>query len=115
MAKKRVHEIAKERGITSKEALEVLRKAGLDGKVAASSVEEEEATRAFGNGAGASAPAATAGKAETAKDAKSAAAARAGGEAAAQAEKGAAAGAESGAAAQAEGGGATPGGGQTAE
>jgi translation initiation factor IF-2 len=57
MAKKRVHEIAKERGITSKEALEVLRSAGLDVKVAASSVEEEEAARAFGNGAGASAPA----------------------------------------------------------
>ncbi|MEA2331200.1 MAG: translation initiation factor [Thermoleophilaceae bacterium] len=57
MAKKRVHEIAKERGITSKEALEVLRKAGLDVKVAASSVEEEEAARAFGNGAGAQAPA----------------------------------------------------------
>jgi translation initiation factor IF-2 len=57
MAKKRVHEIAKERGITSKEALEVLRGAGLDVKVAASSVEEEEAARAFGNGAGASAPA----------------------------------------------------------
>jgi translation initiation factor IF-2 len=57
MAKKRVHEIAKERGITSKEALEVLRAAGLEVKVAASSVEEEEAARAFGNGAGASAPA----------------------------------------------------------
>ena len=51
MAKKRVHEIAKERGITSKEALEVLRKAGLEVKVAASSVEEEDAARAFGNGA----------------------------------------------------------------
>jgi translation initiation factor IF-2 len=51
MAKKRVHEIAKERGITSKEALEVLRNAGLNVKVAASSVEEEEAARAFGNGA----------------------------------------------------------------
>ncbi len=59
MAKKRVHEIAKERGITSKEALEVLRNAGLNVKVAASSVEEAEAARAFGNGAGASAPAAT--------------------------------------------------------
>jgi translation initiation factor IF-2 len=58
MAKKRVHEIAKERGITSKEALEVLRRAGLEVKVAASSVEEEEAARAFGNGAGATAPAA---------------------------------------------------------
>ena len=53
MAKKRVHEIAKERGITSKEALEVLRSAGLDVKVAASSVEEDEAARAFGNGAAA--------------------------------------------------------------
>jgi translation initiation factor IF-2 len=53
MAKKRVHEIAKERGITSKEALEVLRSAGLEVKVAASSVEEEDAARAFGNGAAA--------------------------------------------------------------
>jgi translation initiation factor IF-2 len=68
MARKRVHEIAKERGITSKEALEVLRKAGLDVKVAASSVEEEEAARAFGNGAAASAPAETpAGDAKPAK------------------------------------------------
>ncbi|HYJ21499.1 MAG TPA: translation initiation factor IF-2 N-terminal domain-containing protein, partial [Solirubrobacterales bacterium] len=58
MAKKRVHEIAKERGITSKEALEVLRAAGLEVKVAASSVEEADAARAFGNGAVASAPAA---------------------------------------------------------
>jgi translation initiation factor IF-2 len=77
MAKKRVHEIAKERGITSKEALAVLRQAGLNVKVAASSVEEEEAARAFGNGAGASAPAATAAKTETAKDAKGAAASKA--------------------------------------
>jgi translation initiation factor IF-2 len=67
MAKKRVHEIAKERGITSKEALEVLRTAGLDVKVAASSVEEEEAARAFGNGAGASAPAPVAEDAAPAK------------------------------------------------
>jgi translation initiation factor IF-2 len=66
MAKKRVHEIAKERGITSKEALEVLRNAGLDVKVAASSVEEEEAARAFGNGAGATSPAAPASEPETA-------------------------------------------------
>ena len=57
MAKKRVHEIAKERGITSKEALEVLRNAGLQVKVAASSVEEADAARAFENGAAASAPA----------------------------------------------------------
>jgi translation initiation factor IF-2 len=122
MAKKRVHEIAKERGITSKEALEVLRKAGLDVKVAASSVEEEEAARAFGNGAGASAPAATDAKAQTAKDAKSGAAAKAQSGVAAQADTEAAAQAEGGAA-QAEGGtaagsGAAPSGdagGQTAE
>ncbi len=78
MAKKRVHEIAKERGITSKEALEVLRSAGLDVKVAASSVEEAEAARAFGNGAGATAPAETAPapkkKAEKAEKTKPAAA-----------------------------------------
>jgi translation initiation factor IF-2 len=69
MAKKRVHEIAKQRGITSKEALEVLRKAGLDVKVAASSVEEEEAAKAFGNGAGAAAPAKAAPKKPSAKKA----------------------------------------------
>jgi translation initiation factor IF-2 len=68
VAKKRVHEIAKERGITSKEALEVLRSAGLNVKVAASSVEEEEAAKAFGNGAGA--PAKAAPKAAKAKDTK---------------------------------------------
>src|SRR5215204_763760 len=50
MAKKRVHEIAKERGITSKEALEILQKAGLGVTAAASSVEEAEAAKAFGNG-----------------------------------------------------------------
>jgi translation initiation factor IF-2 len=51
MAKKRVHEIAKERGITSKEALAVLQQAGLEVTAPASSVEEAEAARAFGNGA----------------------------------------------------------------
>ncbi len=55
MAKKRVHEIAKERGITSKDALAVLQKAGLGVTAPASSVEEAEAARAFGNGAGAEA------------------------------------------------------------
>ena len=75
MAKKRVHEIAKERGITSKEALEVLRKAGLEVKVAASSVEEADAARAFDNGASASAPASEPtqdGPAQTAEAAKAA-------------------------------------------
>src|ERR671937_469980 len=51
MAKKRVHEIAKERGISSKEVLAVLQKAGLDVKAAASSVDESDVQRAFSNGA----------------------------------------------------------------
>ena len=51
MAKKRVHEIAKERGITSKEALEILQKAGLGVTAPASSVDEADAAKAFGNGA----------------------------------------------------------------
>src|SRR5919198_2115363 len=51
MAKKRVHEIAKERGIPSKEVLAVLQKAGLDVKAAASSVDESDVERAFSNGA----------------------------------------------------------------
>src|SRR3954453_2454012 len=55
MAKKRVHEIAKERGIPTKEGLAVLQRAGLDVKAAASSVDETEVERAFassgGNGA----------------------------------------------------------------
>src|SRR5688572_16531019 len=53
MAKKRVHEIAKEKGISSKEVLAVLQGAGLDVKAAASSVDVAEAERAFaGNGGG---------------------------------------------------------------
>src|SRR5437764_2599373 len=50
MAKKRVHEIAKERGISSKEVIAVLQKAGLDVKAAASSVDENDIRRAFSNG-----------------------------------------------------------------
>jgi translation initiation factor IF-2 len=56
MAKKRVHEIAKERGITSKEAVAILQQAGLGVKSHSSSVEEADAARAFGNGAQAAAP-----------------------------------------------------------
>ena len=62
MAKKRVHEIAKERGIPSKEVLAKLQAAGLDVKAAASSVEEAEVARVFDNGGAApaaDAPAAT--------------------------------------------------------
>ncbi|HEY7631623.1 MAG TPA: translation initiation factor IF-2 [Thermoleophilaceae bacterium] len=51
MAKKRVHEIAKERGMSSKDVLAVLQKAGLDVKAAASSVDENDIERAFSNGA----------------------------------------------------------------
>ena len=51
MAKKRVHEIAKEKGISSKEVLAILQKAGFDVKAAASSVDEADVARAFGNGA----------------------------------------------------------------
>ena len=47
MAKKRVHEIAKERGIPSKEVLAILQAAGLDVKAAASSVDEHDIARAF--------------------------------------------------------------------
>ena len=55
MAKKRVHEIAKERGLTSKEVLAKLQAAGIEVKAAASSVEEEVAAKALD---GESAPAA---------------------------------------------------------
>jgi translation initiation factor IF-2 len=66
MARKRVHEIAKEQGLTSKEVLAKLKAAGIEAKAAASSVEEADALAALGNGA---APAAA--KAEApAKEAK---------------------------------------------
>ena len=64
MAKKRVHEIAKERGLTSKEVLAKLQAAGVEVKVAASSVEEDVAAKALD---GASAPAVEAPKAAPAK------------------------------------------------
>jgi len=52
MTKKRVHEIAKEQGLSSKELLEKLKAAGVEAKVAASSVEEAVALKALGaNGA----------------------------------------------------------------
>ena len=47
MAKKRIHEIAKEQGIPSKDLLDKLQAAGLDVKAAASSVEEADALRAL--------------------------------------------------------------------
>ncbi|MDQ4071343.1 MAG: translation initiation factor IF-2 N-terminal domain-containing protein, partial [Actinomycetota bacterium] len=57
MAKKRVHEIAKERGIPSKEVIARLQAAGFDVKAAASSVDENDIAVAF-SGAAALGPAA---------------------------------------------------------
>jgi translation initiation factor IF-2 len=48
MSKKRVHEIAKEHGVSSKELLEKLKAAGVEAKAAASSVEESAALKALG-------------------------------------------------------------------
>ncbi len=53
--KKRVHEIAKEQGITSKDLLEKLHAAGIDAKAAASSIDEAAALKVLGSN-GASAP-----------------------------------------------------------
>jgi len=51
MSKKRVYEIAKEHGLSSKELLERLTAAGVDAKAAASSIEESDALKALGIGA----------------------------------------------------------------
>ena len=48
---KRVHEIAKERGLPAKEVLEKLRAAGINVKAVSSSVDEAAAAKALGNGA----------------------------------------------------------------
>ncbi len=74
MAKKRVHEIAKEQGLTSKELLAALHSAGVDAKAAASSVEEAEALKAVSasrgdGGAAAAKPKAPDGAVPTAKPA----------------------------------------------
>jgi translation initiation factor IF-2 len=49
---KRVHEIAKERGLPAKEVLDKLRAAGINVKAVSSSVDEAAAARALGNGGG---------------------------------------------------------------
>jgi translation initiation factor IF-2 len=67
MSKKRVHEIAKDQGISSKELLEKLNAAGVSAKAASSSVEESDALRALsGNGASATATATSSAPAVTA-------------------------------------------------
>jgi translation initiation factor IF-2 len=50
--RKRVHEIAKERGLATKDVLSQLQAAGIDVKAASSSVDEETVRRVLGNGAG---------------------------------------------------------------
>jgi translation initiation factor IF-2 len=51
MSKRRVHEIAKEHGLSSKELLEKLHAAGIEAKAAASSVDEAAALKALGGAA----------------------------------------------------------------
>jgi translation initiation factor IF-2 len=75
MAKKRVHEIAKQQGLTSKEVLAALKAAGIEAKAAASSVEEEAALKALagagdGKGAAAAAKPTKAGQAKRANEAE---------------------------------------------
>src|SRR4051812_49778157 len=50
MPKKRVHEIAKDQGLTSKEVLQAFKDAGVYVKAASSTVEERDVRRAFPNG-----------------------------------------------------------------
>ncbi|HEY5977716.1 MAG TPA: translation initiation factor IF-2 [Solirubrobacterales bacterium] len=70
MAKKRVHEIAKAQGVSSKELLAALKAAGVEAKAAASTVEEGDALKAIeaakGNGGSKAAPAPTKAAAEQA-------------------------------------------------
>src|SRR5688572_11486166 len=66
MAKKRVHQIAKERDIPSKDVLAALQNAGLEVTTASSSVDEAEAAKVLGNGASAATEAAPAPKSEAA-------------------------------------------------
>ena len=81
MARKRVHEIAKAKGLTSKEVLAALKAAGIEATAAASSVEEQEALKALSNAAKGDGGAA----AEPAKaKAKKSAASKEGGKAAAK-------------------------------
>src|SRR3954447_22333002 len=77
MTKKRVHEIAKEQGMSSADVLTKLRAAGFDVTAAASTVDEAEALRALvGNGAAPAAPAAPAAGRPAAPQQRAAAAAQ---------------------------------------
>ncbi|MFL5873959.1 MAG: translation initiation factor IF-2 [Solirubrobacterales bacterium] len=81
MAKKRVHEIAKAQGVSSKELLAALKAAGVEAKAAASSVEEADALKAIsaakGNGGAGAAPKAAPKPAAKAEQAPAAAAPKA--------------------------------------
>jgi translation initiation factor IF-2 len=66
MSKKRVHEIAKEHGLSSKELLEKLKAAGVEAKAAASSVYEAAALKALAGSAVAVPASANGGSASTA-------------------------------------------------
>jgi len=71
VAKKRVHEIAKAQGLTSKELLATLKGAGIEAKAAASSVEEADALKAIQAAKGdGGAPAATKAKPKAAAKAE---------------------------------------------
>src|SRR5579862_3345623 len=71
---KRVHQIAKERGVASKDLLERLRAAGIDVKAASSNVDEDVALEVLGNGAAGPPPAVDGKRAEAAPPAASASA-----------------------------------------
>jgi translation initiation factor IF-2 len=64
---KRVHEIAKERGLTAKDVLAQLKAAGIEVKAASSSVDENVAKRVLANGGGAPAGQGDGAKATSAK------------------------------------------------
>ena len=72
MAKKRVHEIAKAKGITSKELLAALKAAGIEAKAAQSNVEESDALAALQKAGGGSATATKAPAKKAASKAKDA-------------------------------------------
>jgi translation initiation factor IF-2 len=57
VAKKRVHEIAKQEGLTSKDVIAALKAAGIEVKAAASSVEESDALAALKSHGDGAAPA----------------------------------------------------------
>jgi translation initiation factor IF-2 len=81
VAKKRVHEIAKAQGVSSKELLAALKASGVEAKAAASSVEEADALKAIaaakGNGGAEATPKAPAAKKSVEKQAPAKAAPKA--------------------------------------